>query len=104
MNIGKAFAKAGLEITAVINGEERSGRAVIYPIKTEYTKNGGIKNFPEGRRDSGRYVIFADSALLNGAGYGDTVRCENDEYIVISTLQYACRYGGYMKASLRKKE
>ena len=104
MNIGKAITGSGLEVTAVINGEERSGRAVIYPIKTEYTKNGGIKNFPEGRRDSGRYVIFADSALLSGAGYGDTVMCRNDEYIVISTLQYACRFGGYMKASLRKKE
>ncbi len=102
-NIKRAIEKIGREVTIVTAAETKKGTAVIYPIRYEQNMSGGIILSDEGRTDPERYMMFADSRLLKGACYGDTVLDEKQQFTVLWVDEYECRVGNYMKACLRKR-
>ena len=90
--IQKAIQKLGIPVSI----GTKSGLAVIYP-----EKSGNITHTSEGHSDSGKYILFAETALLENADYGDIISDGTNQYMLIRADTYSCRYGSYAKACMK---
>ncbi len=85
-----------------INGH--NAVAVIYPIRKSKVSGGGIGSSDSGRVDPHLYILFTDSSLPVGTGYGNVVRDEEYEYYILWTDEWKSRAGDYTRICMRKSE
>ncbi len=90
--IRKAIQKLGIPVAI----GTKSGLAVIYP-----EKSGNITHTSEGHSYSGRFMFFSEISLLENAEYGDIVSDGKNQYMILWTDTYSCRYGSYAKACMK---
>ena len=90
--IQKAIQKLGIPVSI----GAKTGLAVIYP-----EKSGSISHTSEGHSDSGKYILFAETSLLENAEYGDIISDGTNQYMLIRADTYSCRCGSYAKACMK---
>lgn len=90
--IQKAIQKLGIPVSI----GTKSGLAVIYP-----EKSGNITHTSEGHSDSGKYILFAETSLLENANYGDIISDGPNQYMLIRADTYSCKCGSYSKACMK---
>ena len=90
--IQKAIQKLGIPVSI----GTKSGLAVIYP-----EKSGNITHTSEGHSDSGKYILFAETSLLENANYGDIISDGTNQYMLIRADTYSCKCGSYSKACMK---
>ena len=90
--IRKAIQKFGIPVAI----GTKSGLAVIYP-----EKSGNITHTSEGHSDSGKYILFAETSLLENANYGDIISDGTNQYMLIRADTYSCKCGSYSKACMK---
>ncbi len=90
--IQKAIQKLGIPVSI----GTKSGLAVIYP-----EKSGNITHTSEGHSDSGKYILFAETSLLENANYGDIISDGTNQYMLIRADTYSCKCGSYAKACMK---
>ena len=90
--IQKAIQKLGIPVSI----GAKTGPAVIYP-----EKSGSISHTSEGHSDSGKYILFAETSLLENAEYGDIISDGTNQYMLIRADTYSCRCGSYAKACMK---
>lgn len=88
----KAIQKLGISVS--INS--KIGLAVIYP-----EKSGSISHTSEGRSDSGKFMLFAETSLLENANYGDIISDGKNQYMLLWANTYSCKCGSYVKACMK---
>ena len=90
--IQKAIQKLGIPVSI----GTKSGLAVIYP-----EKSGNITHTSGGHSDSGKYILFAETSLLEDANYGDIISDGTNQYMLIRADTYSCKCGSYAKACMK---
>ena len=88
----KAIQKLGISVS--INS--KIGLAVIYP-----EKSGSISHTSEGHSDSGKFMLFAETSLLENANYGDIISDGKNQYMLLWANTYSCKCGSYVKACMK---
>ena len=94
--IRKAIQKLGIPVSIENSDETKTGLAVIYP-----EKSGSVTYTSEGHSDSGKYILFAETSLLENANYGDIISDGTNQYMLIRADTYSCRCGSYAKACMK---
>ena len=90
--IQKAIQKLGIPVSI----GTKTALAVIYP-----EKSGSITHTSEGHSDSGKYILFAETSLLENAQYGDIISDGTNKYMLLRADTYSCKCGSYSKASMK---
>ena len=88
----KAIQKLGISVS--INS--KIGLAMIYP-----EKSGSISHTSEGHSDSGKFMLFAETSLLENANYGDIISDGKNQYMLLWANTYSCKCGSYVKACMK---
>ena len=88
----KAIQKLGISVS--INS--KTGLAVIYP-----ERSGSISHTSEGHSDSGKFMLFAETSLLENANYGDIISDGKNQYMLLWANTYSCKCGSYVKACMK---
>ena len=88
----KAIQKLGISVS--INS--KIGLAVIYP-----ERSGSISHTSEGHSDSGKFMLFAETSLLENANYGDIISDGKNQYMLLWANTYSCKCGSYVKACMK---
>ena len=88
----KAIQKLGISVS--INS--KIGLAVIYP-----ERSGSISHTSEGHSDSGKFMLFAETSLLENANYGDIISDGKNQYMLLWANTYSCKCGSYAKACMK---
>ena len=88
----KAIQKLGIPISIGM----KTGLAVIYP-----EKSGSITHTSEGHSDSGKFILFSETALLENAEYGDIISDGKNKYMLLRADTYSCKCGSYAKACMK---
>lgn len=92
----KAIQKLGIPVSIKNSNETKTGLAVIYPEKSE-----SITHTSEGHSDSGKFILFSETALLENAEYGDIISDGTNQYMLLWANTYSCKCGSYAKACMK---
>lgn len=101
-HIVTSIRKIGLPLRVRTENGWREGRGVLYPLRWEQTQWGSLSVQTEGIAQSLRYLLYCPHELLEGCGYGSEIVQDGERFVMIWKDDFVSRWGGYVKACLRK--
>ena len=101
-DIARNIEQIGVPIRVETNSGWQEGKGVLYPVRYQQQKWGGVEHIPEGYSDDGRYVLFCPCTLLADSHYGSEIVQGNHRFVLVWKDDYSESCGGYTKAGLKK--
>ncbi len=90
--VEKVICRAGAHVR-LIGSEEKSGRAVIYPLISETDFSDRETGSDAGSIDSERFAMICAPELVDAAQRGESVICRGERYVILSV--HIMPYGEY---------
>lgn len=101
-SIPAAIKKTGVSLILRKENKIKKGIGVILPDTDKKIQDKKVNHKGCFRSEIHDYILYADTAFLENAERGDTVSDGKNEYYILWTTAYECRYGGFITAALRK--
>ncbi len=100
-SIEAAIKRLGVVLTIQKGGNTYSNMGVIVPSREMRRSDGGVVHAGSALSEPAQYMIYAAGDLLSGAVRGDTVSDGRNEYYILWTDKYDCRFCNYTRACAR---